>query len=322
MSMIGTMVVKMLGGPITPRPLGPSQPCAPIIHTMVSTSPSNDISRSKRERVNNSSSAAITSRASPINRTILRAGGAPGLLGNRGRRQAAAFKRPLARLRDVPDGELGLGEGIGVVVGVSVAVRVREQTHGGYRNQGAVGVGPHQPVYRDLRRRLIDLLLRQRGEVVDAKDGGQHVGGTDDRIWRRQQRARPWGRKRPGSARRQSGSDPRASGPRSRRKSSVAVVVSSEPPNSAAILSEAVAALLSGGRNTVAFGLGSEPGEPRAKRDGDSQEHEKRGDGLSGYQPTQCVKNLRHVRTSFRTPRQESVLSAPHILEIFQFPDR
>ena len=43
------------------------------------------------------------------------------------------------------------------------------------------------------------------------------------------------------------------------------------------------------------FGLGSEPGEPRAKRDGDSQQHEKRGNGLGRDQTAEYVKQSCHL---------------------------
>ena len=59
-----------MGAPISPRPSGPSQPCAPITHTMVSTRPSRDRAKSNSERVNSSSNAAITARAMTINSSI------------------------------------------------------------------------------------------------------------------------------------------------------------------------------------------------------------------------------------------------------------
>ena len=70
MSIIGTIVVKKFGAPISPRPLGPSQPCAPNTHTTVSTRPSRESIRSKSERVNTSNSRAITAKAIIISRTI------------------------------------------------------------------------------------------------------------------------------------------------------------------------------------------------------------------------------------------------------------
>ena len=68
--MIGTMVVNAFGPPITPSPLGPSHPCAPIIQMIVISRPTSERIRSRIERVNSHSSAAITTRATTISSSI------------------------------------------------------------------------------------------------------------------------------------------------------------------------------------------------------------------------------------------------------------
>ena len=69
--MIGTIVVRIFGGPIHPSAFGPSHPCAPVIHTTVTSSPASVSSTSEGERRNRKVSAAITSSATPINRSIV-----------------------------------------------------------------------------------------------------------------------------------------------------------------------------------------------------------------------------------------------------------
>ena len=66
----GTSAVSELGAPISPSALGPSQPSPPTTHMMESTSPVSVSSISERARVKSSSSAAISSSASPMSGPI------------------------------------------------------------------------------------------------------------------------------------------------------------------------------------------------------------------------------------------------------------
>ena len=68
--MTGTIAVSELGGPIRLSAFGPSQPSAPTIQTIEKISPVSVSSISERVRVKSRSSAAISSRASPISGPI------------------------------------------------------------------------------------------------------------------------------------------------------------------------------------------------------------------------------------------------------------
>ena len=68
--MIGTITESELGGPIQSSPFGPNQPSAPMIQVSEKIRPVSVINRSDRVRRKSRISAAINSRASPINGPI------------------------------------------------------------------------------------------------------------------------------------------------------------------------------------------------------------------------------------------------------------
>ena len=68
--MTGTNAVSELGGPMRPRPFGPSQPSAPTTQIIEKISPVSVSSVSEMVRVKSRSSATIRSSAKPISGAI------------------------------------------------------------------------------------------------------------------------------------------------------------------------------------------------------------------------------------------------------------
>ena len=68
--MIGTIVVRELGGPMRPKAFGPSHPSVPTIQTIERNSPPRVSNRSETVRMKSRISAAISRNAPPISGAI------------------------------------------------------------------------------------------------------------------------------------------------------------------------------------------------------------------------------------------------------------